>query len=67
MLMFQSDKLGHRGYINSYFLFDKDSCRFIFSFVFIFSSVVVSWRRVNLSRIVDSTMDVEYVVAFQAT
>ena len=67
MFLFQSDKLGPRGYINSYFQSDKDSCRFTFGFVFIFSSVVVSWRRVNLSRIVDSTMDVEYVVAFQAT
>ena len=62
MHIFPNDEIVPRGYINSYFQCDKDSYQSTYGFLFNFGSAIVSWRSVNQSCIVDSTMKIEYIV-----
>ena len=62
MFVFQNGELVLKGHTYSNFSFDKDSRKFTFDFVFTFDGVVVNWRSVKQSCIVDSTMEAKYIV-----
>lgn len=66
MPMFQHDELVCIVYIDSNFQSYKDSLWFTSIFVFSLSGVTTSWRSVKQSYITESTMKVEYIVAFEA-
>ena len=65
ILIFKNDKLVPRGYTDSNFWSDKDPCQSTSSFIFTVGSVLASWRSVNQSCILGSTMKVEYIIAFE--
>ena len=58
ILIFQSDELILKGYIDSDFWFDKDPSQSTSCFVFTIGSMVVSWRNVNQSCIPNSNIEV---------
>ena len=67
MFVFQNGELVLKGHTYSNFQFDKDSRKFTFDFVFTFDGVVVNWRSVKQSCIVDSITKAKYIVNFEAT
>ena len=55
------------GYTDSNFQSDLESRKSISGYVFNFGGGAISWRSVKQSSIVESTMEAEYIVAYEAT
>ena len=66
MLVYHGDELTPIGYIDSNFQSDADLRKSTSGYVFTLGVVVVSWRSIKQLCIVDSTTEVEYVVASKA-
>ena len=67
ILVFQDESLVPIGYTDSDFQLDRDSRKSTSGYVFTFGGGAISWRSLKQSIIVDSTMEVEYIVASEAT
>ena len=61
-MTYHCDQLLLIGYTNSEFQSDRDSHKSTSRFVFTLGGEIVSWRNMKQSYIIDSTMEVEYVV-----
>ena len=66
MLVYQCEDLIHIGYTNSDFQSYLDFRKSTLSCVFTLGGGAISWRNVKQSCIADSTMEAEYVVAYEA-
>ena len=66
MLVFQDESLVPIGYTDSDFQSDRESKKFTFGYVFTLEGGAISWRSVKQSSIADSTMEAEYIAAFEA-
>ena len=62
MMAYHCNELLPFGYTNSEFQSDKDSHKSTSRFVFTLGDEVVSWRNMKQSYIINSAMEVEYVV-----
>ena len=67
MLVFQDESLVPIGYTNSDFQSDRESRKSTSGYVFTLGGGAISWRSVKQSSIADSTMEVEYIAASEAT
>ena len=67
MLMYGRDELILVGYTDSEFMLDKDLRKSISGHVFTLEGGAVSWRSIKKKCIADSTTEVEYVAACEAT
>ena len=67
MLVYWCEDLIPIGYTNSDFHSNLDFKKFTLGCVFTLRGGAVSWRSVKQSCIADSTMEVEYVAACEAT
>ena len=67
ILVYQVDSLIPLGYTDSDFQSDKDSRKSTSGYVFTLGSGAISWRSIKQSCIADSTMEVEYVAALEAS
>ena len=65
MLVYQSEDLTAIGYTNSDFQSDRDSRKSTSSYVFTLGGGAISWRSIKQSYITDSTMEAEYVAAYE--
>ena len=66
MLVYHGDELAPIGYIDSDFQSDADLRKSTSEYIFTLGGAAVSWRSIKQSRIADSNMEVEYVVASEA-
>ena len=66
MLIYGSDELIPVGYTNSDLMLDKDSRKLTSGYLFTLGGGVVSWRSIKKKCIADSTIEAEYVVAYEA-
>ncbi|TYK21841.1 gag/pol protein [Cucumis melo var. makuwa] len=66
MLLYGAKDLILTGYTDSDFQTDKDSKKFTSGSMFTLNGGLVVWRSINQGYIVDSTMEAEYVVAYEA-
>ena len=66
MLVYRCEDLIPIGYTNSNFQSDLDFRKSTSGYVFTLGDGAISWRSVKQSYIVDSNMEVEYVVACEA-
>ena len=64
MLVYQSEDLTAIGYTNSNFQSDRDSRKSTSSYVFTLGGGAISWS-IKQSYIADSTMEAEYVAAYE--
>ena len=64
--MYSGRDLNHIGYTDSDFQSDKDSRKSTSGSIFTLGGGAVVWRSIKQSSIVDSTMEVEYIVACEA-
>ena len=67
MLVYHGDELAPIGYTDSNFSSDADLRKSTSGYVFTMGGAVVGWRSIKKSCILDSTMEVEYVAASEAT
>ena len=67
MLVYQDDSLVPIGYTDSDFQSDVEFMKFTSGYVFTLVRGAISWRSMKQSRIADSTMEVEYIAASEAT
>ena len=67
MLVYQDESLVPIGYTDSDFYSDIESIKSTSRYVFTLGGGAVSWRSVKQSSIADSTMEVEYIAASEAT
>ncbi|KAA0060706.1 gag/pol protein [Cucumis melo var. makuwa] len=65
MLVYGAKDLILTGYTDSDFQTDKDSKKFTSGSMFTLNGGLVVWRSINQGYIVDSTMEAEYVVAYE--
>ena len=65
--MYGVDELIPVGYIDSDFMSDKDSRKSTFEHLFTLGGGAMSWRSIKQKCIADSTTEVEYVAACEAT
>ena len=63
MLVYHSDELGPIGYTDSDFQSDMDSRKSTSRNVFTLRDGAIVWRSIKQTRVVDSTMEAEYVAA----
>ena len=66
MLVYQSESLEPIGYTDSDFQLDIESRKSTSGYVFTLGGGAISWRSVKQSSIADSTMEAEYIAAFEA-
>ena len=66
MLVYSGDDLTMTGYTDSDFQADKDSRKSTSGSVFTLNGGSVVWRSIKQSCIADSTMEAEYVAAYEA-
>ena len=66
MLVYQNESLVPIRYTDSDFQSDIESRKSTFGYVFTLGGGAVSWRSVKQSRITDSTMEAEYIIASEA-
>ncbi|KAA0040980.1 gag/pol protein [Cucumis melo var. makuwa] len=66
MLVYDTKDLILTGYTNSDFQTDKDARKSTLGSVFTLNRGAVVWRSVKQTCIADSTIDAEYVVAYEA-
>ena len=65
MLVYYCNELLALGYMHLEFQSNRDSCKFLSRFLFTLGCEAISRKSVKNSYIADSTMEVEYVVAFE--
>ena len=65
MLIYSGADLNPIGYTDSHFMSDKDSRKSTSGSVFTLCGGVVVWRSVKQSSIADSTMEAEYIAAYE--
>ena len=67
MLVYSGEDLNPIGYTDSDFQSDKDSRKSTSGSIFTLGGGVVVWRSIKQSSITNSTMEAEYIAAFEAT
>ena len=67
MLVYQCEDLIPLGYTDSDFQLDLDFRKSTSGYVFTLGGGAITWRSVKVSCIADSTMEAEYVAAYEAT
>ena len=65
MLVYQCEDLIPLGYTDSNFQLDLDFRKSTSGYVFTLGGGAITWRSVKVSCIADSTMEAEYVVAYE--
>ena len=66
MLVYSGEDLTPIGYTDSYFQSDKDSRKSTSGSVFTLGGGAIVWRSVKQSYTADTTMETEYVAAYEA-
>ena len=66
MLIYQADQLLPVGYTDSDFQSDRDNSKSTSGFVFTLGGGAIVWKSVKYKCVADSTMEAEYVAAFEA-
>ena len=66
MLVYHGDELAPIGYTDYDFQSDADLRKSTSGYIFTLGGAAISWRSIKQSRIADSTMEVEYMVALEA-